>query len=293
MFNKIIPKNGRSYEKQCQRRYYLVIKLKDIMKIIPALFLIIIINSKAAAQYELGEQVSDFTLQSYDGSMISLYDFKGDVVLLTFWFFGCAPCQQEAPVIQTELWEKYGDGNFQVLSIGVGETLEFAKIWADLYLLTHLIVVEDGSVFESYSPFSVFPHNVLLDQESRVLYSEPAFDLETMDAIIETNISVVSIEDHLENLPIEMKLHSAYPNPFNPSTVISFDLKAMSSVELSIFDLNGREVAVIFRGSLIAGNHSFMWHGKNGTGNDVPSGIYFTRLISGSQSQVRKVTLLK
>ena len=167
------------------------------MKVISSLFLAILISSTVHAQYNVNDVVSDFTLQSYDGGTISLFDYSGDVVLLTFWWFACPPCQQEAPVIQAELWEKYQDRNFQVISIGFREQLDVAELWVALYLITHLVVIDEGSVFESYSgslAISAFPLNAIVGVDGRLLYSEIAFDLETIDQIIESNTELVSID---------------------------------------------------------------------------------------------------
>ena len=263
------------------------------MKAVSSLFLALLISSTAYAQYQVGDVVSDFTLQSYDGGTISLFDYSGDVVLLTFWFFGCPPCVEEAPIIQTELWEKYRDRNFQVLSIGVGESLDNAELWVGLYLITHLVVIDEGSVFDSYSPASVFPHNAILGSDGRLIYSEIAFDLETLDEIIDNNTVVVSIDNELANIPDELYLHPAYPNPFNPSTTISFDLNVRSSLKLKIFDQLGREIITLFNGTLERGNHSYTWNGRNKNGKKVSSGIYFSQLQAGNLHRVRKLTFIK
>ena len=278
-------------------------KAKKVMKSVSSLLLAVLISSTAHAQYKVGDVVSDFTLQSYnsttksfDGSTISFFDYSGDVVLLTFWFFGCPPCVEEAPVIQAELWEKYKARNFQVLSIGFRESVENAELWVGLYLITHLVVIDEGSVFESYSGnlgFATFPLNAIVGSDGRLLYSEVAFDLETLDEIINSNTVIVSIDDEPANIPDKLTLHPAYPNPFNPSTTISFDLNARSSLNLKIFDQLGREVITLYSGTLERGNHSYTWNGRDNNGKKVSSGIYFSQLQVGELHRVRKVTLLK
>jgi predicted choloylglycine hydrolase len=79
-----------------------------------------------------------------------------------------------------------------------------------------------------------------------------------------------------------------YPNPFNPSTMISFDLPANSVVSLKVFDLIGREVAVIVSEELSAGSYSRTWNAAN-----MSSGIYFYRLQSGSFTETKKLVLLR
>ena len=270
---------------------------KKVKKAAMLLFLALLTFSTANAQYQVNDVVSDFTLQSYDGTEITFFDYSGDVVLLTFWWFACPPCQQEAPEIQTELWEKYKDRNFQVLSIGFKEQIDTAELWVGLYLITHLVVIDEGDVFASYSgslAFSAFPYNAIVSADGRLIYSEVAFDLETLDEIIDNNTTVVvSVEDDPVNLPNEIELHTAYPNPFNPSTTISFDLNVRSTLKLKIYDQLGREIITLFNGTLGPGAYSYIWDGKDRNGKSVSSGIYFSQLQTGDRHMVQKVTLLK
>jgi len=81
---------------------------------------------------------------------------------------------------------------------------------------------------------------------------------------------------------------SAYPNPFNPSTTIAYDLPKAGYVSLRVFDLLGREVSVLRDGFVEAGSHRVTFDGSG-----LPSGIYFARLDAGSFSQTKKLMLLK
>jgi len=137
------------------------------------------------------------------------------------------------------------------------------------------------------------PHNSIIGSDGRLLYSEIAFDLETLDEIIESNTVLVSIDDERANIPDELTLHPAYPNPFNPSTTISFDLNVRSTLNLKIFDQLGREIITLFSGTLERGQHSYIWTGRDKNGKKVSSGIYFSHLQTGELHKVRKVTLLK
>jgi len=94
-------------------------------------------------------------------------------------------------------------------------------------------------------------------------------------------------------LPKEMVLYANYPNPFNPSTTIRFDLTQTGAVELSIFDLNGRQVASLIDGSMAAGSHQVSWNGRDASGISVASGIYIYRLQSMDKVMSRKLTLLR
>jgi hypothetical protein len=88
-------------------------------------------------------------------------------------------------------------------------------------------------------------------------------------------------------------LGEAYPNPFNPSTTIGFSIPGEMPVRLEIYGMDGRRVAVLVDETLGAGPHEALWLGRDDMGRQVASGVYFSKLLAGSQSQVRKMTLMK
>ena len=83
------------------------------------------------------------------------------------------------------------------------------------------------------------------------------------------------------------------PNPFNPSTRISFDLPAPASVRLAVYDASGSLVRVLFDQSLPQGPHEAIWNGDGVNGDPSASGIYFYRLDSAYGTLTRKMVLLK
>ncbi len=88
--------------------------------------------------------------------------------------------------------------------------------------------------------------------------------------------------------PDKLILKSNYPNPFNPTTTIRFSLPTPSNVQLSIYDMLGRQVAILIDGKRSAGNHSI-----NFDASDLSSGIYIYRLNANGLSQSRKMLLVK
>ncbi len=93
--------------------------------------------------------------------------------------------------------------------------------------------------------------------------------------------------------PADYSLNNNYPNPFNPTTTISFSVPEASHVELKIFNMLGMEVATLYRGDAIPGSYDIKWNGKSNTGNVVPSGVYFYRVDAGSFTETKKMVLLK
>jgi hypothetical protein len=89
-------------------------------------------------------------------------------------------------------------------------------------------------------------------------------------------------------LPTQIRIVEAYPNPFNATTTIMFDLHKAGHVSLHVLDLLGREVAVLTDGFFEAGSQRVTFDGSN-----LASGVYFARLNDGQYSLTKKLMLLK
>ncbi|MFZ5433659.1 MAG: S8 family serine peptidase [Calditrichota bacterium] len=89
-------------------------------------------------------------------------------------------------------------------------------------------------------------------------------------------------------LPQEMRLHGNYPNPFNPSTTITFDLAHSADVSLRVFDVLGRQVADLIHTRLDAGTHTAVFDGHSQA-----SGIYIVQLSAGRETLSSRMVLLK
>jgi hypothetical protein len=84
-----------------------------------------------------------------------------------------------------------------------------------------------------------------------------------------------------------------FPNPFNPSTKIRFNVPTESDVNLTIYNIKGQQVKTICNEVLPMGNHEYIWEGNNNSNNAVASGIYFVTLKTQIETKVRKILLLK
>jgi Bacterial Ig domain/Right handed beta helix region len=94
-------------------------------------------------------------------------------------------------------------------------------------------------------------------------------------------------------LPRVLKLHPNFPNPFNPVTRFRFDLPEAGRVSLTVFDLRGRRVRTLVEGRYPPGGFVVDWYGRNDQGRSVSSGVYLVRLVSGHETDVRKITLVR
>lgn len=121
------------------------------------------------------------------------------------------------------------------------------------------------------------------DFQARDVYA--LFDIITQ----EDTASVVS-----ENiLPAKFAVYENYPNPFNPSTNIIFDIVEQSQTDVTVWNLLGQKVAVLFSGDLNTGRHSIKFDGHHTNGSLLPSGVYIYRIESGNNVATKKMMLLK
>ena len=94
-------------------------------------------------------------------------------------------------------------------------------------------------------------------------------------------------------LPLVTALSGNYPNPFNPTTVIGFDLKEAGVVSLEIFNIRGQKVFVLVNEYMPAGRYKVAWNGVDESGREVSSGVYFYRMRANEFLQTKRMILLK
>ncbi len=111
------------------------------------------------------------------------------------------------------------------------------------------------------------------------------------DVCEDQQTSVESVES--ESLPDEYQLGQNYPNPFNSSTIFRYGTPKSGFVRLTIHNLLGQKVRVLYDGVQSAGYYLASWDGKNETNKNVPSGIYFYKLESTTVTISRKLVLVK
>jgi len=104
--------------------------------------------------------------------------------------------------------------------------------------------------------------------------------------------STVSIESEFL-YPQDFVLYENYPNPFNPETRIRFEVASTGYTSLDIYDIRGEHIAQLVSGDIAAGAHQVQWSAHDFAGNDMPAGIYIYTLRSGSQSQSKRMMLMK
>jgi polyhydroxybutyrate depolymerase len=104
---------------------------------------------------------------------------------------------------------------------------------------------------------------------------------------------VVGISAEAVIIPSEYNLEQNFPNPFNPTTSISYDLPETSDLRLTIYDITGRTVATLADVHQPAGSYTTQWNGSDDSGNPVSTGVYFCRLQARDYSKTIKMVYLK
>ena len=158
---------------------------------------------------------------------------------------------------------------------------------------------------------TLIEYNVFLDAEMFVtIETQWQFENLTNGIFYVAGIQAVydlGISDYLEldfqylgtgagnDIANKTELLGNYPNPFNPSTTISFSLTTENteSTELVIYNLKGLKVKQLISGQLSAGQHSVVWNGTNENNKPVSCGIYFYKLKSGNFEQTKKMLMIK
>ena len=111
------------------------------------------------------------------------------------------------------------------------------------------------------------------------------------------NVLTMSIKPQIKDinllLPEKFVLYHNYPNPFNPSTKIAFDIPENTQVKLIVWDIVGKRIRTLVNESVSPGNHEVVWDGKNDYGVKVSGGVYLYSIETRAFRKTRKMLLLK
>lgn len=113
-----------------------------------------------------------------------------------------------------------------------------------------------------------------------------------VNEVFNTSVSISSAGGGV--IPRQIRLGQNFPNPFNPSTQIEFDLLTPGVVELDVYNLLGQKVSTLVNGLHMAGHHSIAWNGRTDSGESATSGHYYYMLkVDGKASESRRMILLR
>jgi len=124
---------------------------------------------------------------------------------------------------------------------------------------------------------------------TRVTFTAAAGDIVDIDDVAMTSTSGVPGSES----PLEIRWLSVGPNPFGPGGSIEFVIPRASPVLLTVHDVSGRRVAILADGHYQGGKFVKTWDGRDGSGREVGSGIYFARMVAGELTATRKMILIR
>jgi hypothetical protein len=142
--------------------------------------------------------------------------------------------------------------------------------------------------FVENSSFGGWEYNI-----SDRVFTFPARDTTLNWQFFNNRLLPTGVEEGTPSLPAEVELAQNYPNPFNPVTLVRYSLTRSSHVTLSVSNILGQVIATLVEETQSPGVHSTAWDGRDDSGRQAVSGIYFLRLEAEGLTRIRKMVLLK
>jgi len=158
------------------------------------------------------------------------------------------------------------DGEGQLSVVGYGQTLSDGELMLDL-VLRPIMETENGLIEVSRGELA----------DASLAFNQIA------------SLGAIAVETR----PEEFALQNNYPNPFNPSTTIKYQLPDAVDVRLEIYNVVGQVVRTLIGEQQNAGRYEYQWDATNNNGQSLSSGIYFYRLQAGEFQEVKKMLLMK
>ena len=133
----------------------------------------------------IGQKAPDFTVATLDGGAFSLSDHRGRVVLVNWFATWCAPCIEEMPHLQKEVWEKFRGPDFTMVSIAREETLQVVRPFVLEHELTWAFALDPQR--EAYAKYAeaFIPRTQVINREGTILFQSQGFEKEEFAAMIE------------------------------------------------------------------------------------------------------------
>ncbi|MCD6176397.1 MAG: T9SS type A sorting domain-containing protein, partial [Candidatus Cloacimonetes bacterium] len=163
----------------------------------------------------------------------------------------------------------------------VNRSLSHYKVYRNLVMIADDIM--ETSYLDPNVPNGTYTYHI------RAIYSGGYQSALSADAVIEhiqTNADGITI-------PVVTELTGNYPNPFNPTTTISFSIKEAGFVSIDIYNMKGQLVKTLVNEQLDAAYYNITWNGKDNSNKTISSGVYFYKMRSSNYTATKKMILMK
>jgi uncharacterized delta-60 repeat protein len=167
--------------------------------------------------------------------------------------------------------------------ITLGYSPDGDLLWTQIYI---------GQDYESQSDY---PHAIEVDEAANVFVAANSWGENGNDFTTLRYSPVTSAVDPevTSDVGARLVVHEPWPNPFNPSTTIAYEMPVAGKVQVAIFNTSGRLVRILLDGQREAGFHSLRFDGRDDTGRRLASGIYLVRVAAKGFSAMQKLVLMK
>jgi len=194
--------------------------------------------------------------------------------------------------IESTFWTHFDTSRVQVFGINDGESFATTVNFANNFGLTYPVLHDpNGIVYNSYnmSGLSPYPRDVIIDQNGIIQYMHSEYDPQYMLQVVNNLLNVNEVENQTEvNVPNDFNLE-VYPNPFNPTTNIIFNVIDSKLVELKIFNVLGQKViSQNFNNYLSRAKESIQLNMS-----EYSSGVYYLQISNGKYFSTKKLVLLR
>jgi peroxiredoxin len=229
-----------------------------------------------------GTTPPNFSLPDTNGTNLSLTEFSGKVIFLTFFTSSCSICAAERPRL-TAIQNEYGLAKLRVIAVGMqlnaSSLKSFARGNSALFLAD-----ESVSASASYNINGSLPVNYVIKPDGKVYNGTTGFNETTIKSWIDA--CVTGVEENANKAQTPKLAFS--PNPFKVATVISIQ-GVKTAGNLQIQDLTGR----VIKSFSLASNSTIKWDRTDNSGREVSVGMYFCKLTAGKVSLIQKLVVLK
>jgi len=225
----------------------------------------------------------------------------------------------EMAFVNNIIWDNGIDSNYNIALYGENADPDF--YYNNIQHGSESIWVEDGFSFDGEYQNNLETDPIFTEQEPDLFaltqqspsvnagmsdmtaYPIPDLDLAGNPRIYDGLVTIIDqgcyefqgdvVRADDSTIPVINGISSIYPNPFNPSTKINFNLKKNMLVKIEIFNLKGQKVKTVINSQMNAGIHNVIWNGMDSNESPVSSGIYFSRMETSEKISIKKMMLLK
>jgi len=179
------------------------------------------------------------------------------------------------------------ESDSSLTSLHSGHIWFYAMVADECHAISWGAIANTSIISDTIVEFRAYPEALNCQNQP-----EYCIDGDTLTFEVPIVVQVVSTEpEHF--IPDEFALHQNYPNPFNPVTTLRYDLPENGHVNITIYDMLGREVKTLINQTQDAGYKSVIWDATNDYGKPVSAGIYLYQIQAGEYISTKKMVLLK